>query len=619
MREYYRNLFAGLSALSVFLVFALPCSAQVSLGKGFALSNANGTLGVGYDGSYGNIVDSAHSLDFSGSGNINGYYYNPAFISFSAQPYYGETRANSQSRSISNASGINLSSNIFGNSQFPGYISFSKNYNSVGNYAVPGLPNFTTNGNTDTFGIGWSANLRGFPSLSVNFQNAGSSYTIYGEDIPGKSSSHAVSLHSNYSILGFNLGGSYSYTSSNNVTPDVLNGGVEDSSSTGGDSYSFSVSHKLPMQGSFGAGFIHTDASYNIPYAGTSGNQGYDNIYSSASFRPWRKFGASVALTYVDNLGGEISQQLLDEGVPYLNTQSLDSSTAMNIVSSATYSVADGLVVGGEYERSQQAWANTNYGANYYSANATYSRRVYGGALNVGSSVTAAVQDQSSENNWGFSNTVSYGHNIGIWQVTGSFSYEQNVQTLLIAYTTSNYNFSGNLHRRIKKKLYWNLGASGARSGFVAIPGDSNTSESVITSLVYPRWFTFASGYQRSNGLSFLGPNGLEQSTLPSTVVSPTLQYQSSGHSYSFSASSSPVKHLSLSVTYAETFDNTSSNSAISNNNSSEQTITAQYQLRKLYVNGGYSRFSQGFTAVASIPAQTSSFYVGVNRWFKAF
>ena len=117
--------------------------------------------------------------------NSHGFFYNPNFLSFNASYFLNQSRANSNFQSISNASGINLSTNIFGGSHFPGSITYSKLYDSEGNYAVPGLANYVTHGDNDTFGINWSENLPDVPSFSAGFQMGSGKYSVYGTNDEG--------------------------------------------------------------------------------------------------------------------------------------------------------------------------------------------------------------------------------------------------------------------------------------------------------------------------------------------------------------------------------------------------------------------------------------------------
>ena len=56
--------------------------------------------------------------------------------------------------------------------------------------------------------------------------------------------------------------------------------------------------------------------------------------------------------------------------------------------------------------------------------------------------------DSTSQNSLGFSVNTNYTRRINDWVVSGAFGYAQNVQTLLITYMSSFYNYSGNIRHR---------------------------------------------------------------------------------------------------------------------------------------------------------------------------
>jgi hypothetical protein len=101
---------------------------------------------------------------------------------------------------------------------------------------------------------------------------------------------------------------------------------------------------------------------------------------------------------------------------------------------------------------------------------------------------------------------------------------------------------------------------------------------------------------------------------LPSSLVS-----LYGGDSYSFGLSSTPVKKLLLTASYANSNSNTTSDSVTSQNRSTEFNSLIQYQVRKLYFNSGYSRLGQGFSGSGTPSQAISSFYIGVSRWFNFF
>jgi len=111
-----------------FLLQGLPLHAQLQLGETSTTGSA--TLSSGYNATYGNMTTSTHGWTVGGAGTFSGSFHSPNFLSYTIAPYLNQSRANSDYQSISNASGVNFSANIFGGSKFPGSINYAKAYNS---------------------------------------------------------------------------------------------------------------------------------------------------------------------------------------------------------------------------------------------------------------------------------------------------------------------------------------------------------------------------------------------------------------------------------------------------------------------------------------------------------
>ncbi len=128
--------------------------------------------------------------------------------------------------------------------------------------------------------------------------------------------------------------------------------------------------------------------------------------------------------------------------------------------------------------------------------------------------------------------SVNYTHPIQRWTVAGGFGYSQDTQTVLIAYTTSGYNYSGSLGRRIGRRSYWGAYASGARSLLTGQPGSANSSQSYSTSLSVPR-FSINGSYSESSGNALLTSTGLVATPVPLPVINPAAVVLYNGKSYS--------------------------------------------------------------------------------------
>ena len=288
-------------AVAGMVLLAGPLLGQVTIGDNLSL-NLNGTISANYADSYGNQIDSSHGLGFGGTAGLTGFYYDPKFVTFNINPYYNQSRSNSNFGSVTGASGVNLTSSIFSGSHFPGFVNYSTSYNNTGNYGIPGVAGLNTNGNNQNFGVGWSELLPNLPSLSVGYQQGSENYSIYGADQTGNSNFRSFYLNSNYSIAGFNLGGGFSDSSGRALIPGVLVDGQETQSNSDSRSYTFNLGHNLPWHGSFSSSFNRTDL--NSDYLGYKFDGSIDRMAVSAGVNPTQKLSLSLSADYTDNLSG---------------------------------------------------------------------------------------------------------------------------------------------------------------------------------------------------------------------------------------------------------------------------------------------------------------------------
>jgi hypothetical protein len=603
-------------ALAGILLLALPAAGQMEIGDNLSM-NLNGTLGFGYSAEYANAFGSSHGFSGSGTGTLSGSYYDPNFLSFSVSPYYGQSRANSNYQSVFDSSGVSASASIFSGSHFPGSVSYAKSYNSEGSFGVPGISNYTTHGNSDTFGINWSENLPDEPSLSVGFQRGSSQYSIFGTDQQGNSTFDSVTLHSGYLYHGFGLGAFYDRGGSHSQVPQLL--GTEEQPETLNSSnsgYGFNASHALPMRGGFSAGFTHS--AFDTDVAGTSIKGSVDLVTANAGIQPTSKLHFGVGANYSDSLSGQLFEQIVAAGgiVPAQNIN--ESSHGMDVTGTVSYAIAKGLQSQAEVERRQQTFLGTSFGSNSYSGGLIYTTGLLGGNFNAAGTVIDNTLDGSSQNTLGFSTTANYTRRINNWVMNGSFSYAQNVQTFLITYMSSFYNYSGNIRHRWGQ-FVWTAGASAGRTGLTEQTGMRNSNQSYTTGIGYSRHLTLTGTYSRGSGIGIETANGIAPSPVLVPVVTPSSAILFGGDSYSVGLASNPVRKLTLAASFAKTNSNTSLSGLAQNGSTSQYNAIFQYQLRKIYVNGGYSRLQQGFSTSTTGPAVVSSFYFGISRWFNFF
>jgi hypothetical protein len=199
-----------------------------------------------------------------------------------------------------------------------------------------------------------------------------------------------------------------------------------------------------------------------------------------------------------------------------------------------------------------------------------------------------------------------------------SFGYAQNVETLLVTYMTSYYNYSMNA-RRNWGTFNLSFGAGGSRTALTEQAGTSSSSESYSGAIGYGRWISANGSYSRADGEALETGAGLVSVPVPSPVLPSSAISLYGGKSYSLGFSSTPVRRLILTASYARSVTDIASNGVTSANENDEFTTLIQYQTRKLSYNSGYARLGQGFGASGSPAATVSSYYVGISRWFNLF
>jgi hypothetical protein len=605
-------------ALAV-LVMAQPAVAQqpqqaLSVGENTKL-NAGALFTFGYAGAYGDEIPSNHGLNFGVDGKISGSYYNPSFLSFTATPYYNQSRADSSYQSLTGASGVNGTANFFTGSNYPGSVSYHYDANSTGTFGLAGQPDFTTYGKSQGFGINWSALLPDMPTLSVGYSQGDGHSTVYGTDQEANSSTRLFNVHSGYQIAGFRLTGYFDHNSLNSKFPEFLAGQGEAAQESSGYDFGGGAQHSLPLHGSFSASYNRATASSD--YLSNGGQNANASTYTestetmSASFHPATKLSLNVNQNYTNNLTGYEAQNLSSTGTapPGFNLGSGSYSSTLG--GGVTYLFTNFLSGSAQATYYNQHYFGKSYTGEYMSGTLAYGKRLFDMFTFSGSVVDSS--NGQGQNALGFIGNVNFFHRFGRWQTSGQFSYAQNVQTLLITYTSSYYSYGANLQRRLPGGMTWTAAFNGTHSGLTQNQGSNTHSEGYSTALSMRR--VAVNGiFSKSSGLSLLGAGGLITPT-PTPGLNNFLLF--SGTSYGGGASVQPLKRMVISGSFSRAISNTLASTA-SHNNTEIFNAQLQYHLRKIGLQAGYTRFTQGISAVGA-PANSTTYFVGISRWFDFF
>jgi hypothetical protein len=171
------------------------------------------------------------------------------------------------------------------------------------------------------------------------------------------------------------------------------------------------------------------------------------------------------------------------------------------------------------------------------------------------------------------------------------------------------------LGRQFGRKSHWSASAAGSRNQLSNQGGASSFSQSYSTVLSV-RWIGVSGSYSKSTGQSILTSSGLTPVTAPLTVIAPSSIILYGGRAYSGGIGLTPLRGFVLSASYSEAFSNTQGDSIASDNRTRQLNAYLQYQMRKIYLTGGYSRLTQSFSSNGNLPAMVGSFYFGLSRWF---
>ncbi len=610
------------TTIVAFLLLATPlatplASAQLQLGDDVRMK-AGGLFTAGYQGNYGDggqILDN-HGLDFGFNGNITGSYHNPNFLSFNIIPYINQSRADSDYQSLTGASGVTATANLFTGSHFPGSFTYRDDYNSTGTFGLEGQPNFTTHGHGQGFGASWSALVPGLPTLSVSYSQGDGSGTVYGTDQQTGSDTKLFNVRSNYAIDGFRLNGYFDHDDLHSTVPEFLAGEQESVSNTTGHDLGFGANRNLPFNGSFYANYNRSEASTDfLGEEPSTSSYTTSTETSGVNFHPLQKLSLFANENYTDNLSGYLNQTLIASGAVQTPINLGSGSNSLTMGGGATYQFTSFLSAQAQATYYDQNYFGQGYTGTYLSGTVNYTHRIFDMF-----SFSAGVVEQSNgqgSNAMGFIGNVNYFHRILGWETSGSFSYAQNVQSLLVTYTTSYYNYTARLHRRLGYGVAWIAAFNGSRSGLTNQPGSENHSESYSTSFSSRR-FTVTGNYTQSSGDSILTSAGLVPlPPTPGVPASSLILY--GGDSYGGGITAAPVRRLTISGTFSRALSNTISGPTNSRNNTEIFNAQLQYHLRRIGVLSGFTRFTQGISASGAPPGTANSYFIGVSRWFDFF
>ncbi len=602
------------------LIFLAPlCASQMQVGDDLHM-NLNGTIGFTYAGG-DNEGQTSHAMGFSGNGNLTGNYYSPNFLNFNIDPFYNRAQSNSVYGNLTNTTGVTSSVNLFSGSHFPGTLSYNRLFNSTGQFGVPGSDiGLAQHTNTQGFGIGWSALVPDWPTLTANYSVNGNSSSILGTKGTDEETDHTLNLLSNYKWDGFRMTGQFIHRNVNASFSELQDAALPVHTDSSSNSYGATVQHALPMSGTFGVTWNHLGYEYAYKDAYSTSNSGASTtLNGNASFHPTSKLGVAFNANYNDSLLGSVPEPILNNGT-VVNMTSLGSFHSLLLGTDAYYQVMKNLGVHADITHERQSFLGRDYSATQFfgSANFNFEKSPLKG-LSFSLGVVDTAQ-QTNNTGMGFVGTANYTRKFSGWDLGGNFSYAQNVQTVMLVYTTSSYSYLGSVRRRLGERTYFMAGYSGAHSGITANSGTTSGAQRVWATFMQ-RGYSLNAYYNKSNGQAIFTTTGLVSvpGSLPPPALgsSPFTSYDSKG--WGLNAGASPLRRLTVSAGYSKSNGHTIDPLLATATSNELVNMVVQYRLRKIYLNGGYTRLRQSVATANAQPIMVTSYFVGFSRWFSFF
>jgi hypothetical protein len=589
----------------------------------------SGSLSAGYAGGSSSALGSSSglsdSLELGVNADLNGYYHDPRFLQFDANPRFIWTRNGSPTAAAlhDRNDGVDVNVNFLQGSETP--VHFTYDLSQLNSTTLSGGPTPFTVGATglsQSFSIGAAHRFEYLPPLNISYSRSYADSEVIGVNAP---TSHMdrdfLNLFTNYVLLGFHLTGGYTRSTSESHVEDLLNLGlpVAPSNSTS-QSENFGVSHNLPLHGAASLTLSHSSDSYET--GGTPQTGSYDTAASSVSLAPIQRLSMGASVSYTSNS----TQQAI---FAVINGQSVGQTVlgvgrSVSMETNANYQIGHGfsLMGSGSHQVSdfqgEQLMQDVGVGTVYYG------RVLWHGALYASyspgwNSTSLGSPGSPSLTSSGLyhAGTAGYTRQVGRWNVQGAFSFLRNSAYLASAAPVVARSFSGTGRARTRIRYTWNLSLS-AVLGSSKIDGSNSNGNQLFSAQVANRTWSFNGQWQRNSGYYlFTGP-GTTPVITTGVGASGLIPFYSTSQGFTLAGTYSR-RRLTLQGSYSRnsgTFDTLTVPATTRN---SYLEAKAYYKFRKLDMQAGYRRLTQSASTNGVLDQVSNAYWVSVVRQFHAF
>jgi hypothetical protein len=613
----YRKTQTGwLLVLTTVLMLTAGASAQVTVGDNIQMG-LNGDASVGWTGQYDGQDTS--SLAFGFNGNLTGSYYNPKFLNWRINPYYNQSRFNSNFNSISAAKGVNAAVGLFTGSNTPIEVNFQKAYDAQSQLNFPGTTGaYETRGNSTSFDVNAGLYYEDYPTLNVSFGQSASNYEVLGSDTTGSGDSRFFTTSSSYTLAGFDLSGRFNLSRIGNTLP-FASGFDGEKVNTYQRGLTFSSNRRLLDWMRWGATYSRNHV--NTDYVLNPTNASFSVVNTDLSMTPTSKLSVNVFTNYSSNVNAQIISGIVGGG-PSGGAGTPAALPTRNVLSNyldyganAGYAVTQQLTVTARIDRRQQDYSQSSITttSDVFSSGVSYGRNFLGG--NIGAHYGFSWFDTNAGNAGatGHSASLSYTRDVLGFNAGVGGQYSHNVATALVGYSQDGY--SGNASIAHPLWRGWNVGVGGTygKNKINGLSEGATSIQSFNATLSAPR-FSLSGSYNKNYGNSL--PFGTGGGVVP-PIIPGLIFYR--GNSWGVAAGVNPTRRLHITGSYSHTQYHTDNLTSITDSLSNRLEIRSEYRWRQMTFNGGYAQISQGIGATFNSPDTIKVVYFGVTRHFDVF
>ena len=383
--------------------------------------------------------DELHSVNFGLRADLTGYFYHPNFLNFQFAPYYNQGREYSTADFISGDKGFSTSANLFAGSRIPLFINYSKGMTKSGLYGVVGSESSVVGeGSNDNLNVNWSARFEKVPSFQVGYFRSGGDYRIFGASgSRGESLANGYLFASQYNVLGFAIGASYTGQRLAQLVPSVFLSSQQTRTTTDQKNLAVSLSRKVGKNTFFDA--VASRAHYDTDATSLPQNRRYDTVQSGFTSRPVSRLATSFRFNYVSDLNALLISSVLPGshgGTGPLFLAPLETRTKyLAFTGSGSYELSRALNVRSAYRRGLGKFTGRNNNQDAaWNNTVDYRRNFLGGRLTTSYALGVyRFENGSAEtSSKGHSGSLIYSKIARGWEHFGTFQYStSNIESLL--------------------------------------------------------------------------------------------------------------------------------------------------------------------------------------------